>query len=443
MTQTILSRVEDDVTIELQEWQTRTPEPGNALFGQYLDVDPMVRKTVQYLNSSRILSINELRDGLAISSSSFVGKVALGKLHISVTPKIQGFRLLNLLRYGLQLRDLKIFPQSDYSSEQSSFQDLLIHQLYIEAIELLSRGLSRQYLRVEEEMSSPRGKLNLQRLARYGGVERSELPCTYHPRLEDCLLNQVLLEGLYLGSAITEDLSLRSRLRFLASSLQDRVSRIRLDYDSITRVHRELNRLTTAYRPAITLIELLVEARGVSFDNSRADASLPGFFFDMNRFFQRLLSRFLGENLRGYVVRDEYRLKGMMGYLPDHNPLRRRAPEPRPDYVITNGADIISILDAKYRDLWDKPLPTDMLYQLAIYALSQEKGRSAIILYPCVTEEAREARIELRDPLYGGSRGYVVLRPVNLIKLEELITDHAPANRKEREKFARSLAIPQ
>jgi 5-methylcytosine-specific restriction enzyme subunit McrC len=274
-----------------------------------------------------------------------------------------------------------------------------------------------------------------------GGTATATLPCLHHPRIEDTLLNRVLMAGLRLSATMASVIDLRRESRRLASLMDEQVTSTRLDGIMLDRAARQMNRLTAAYSPALSIIRLLVEAQGVVFEGQTNTTTLPGFLFDMNAFFQALVSRFLRDNLPGYSVRDEHGLKGMIRYNPKFNPQRRRSPTPRPDYVVTQQGAIRSILDAKYRDLWEKQLPREMLYQLVVYAISHRQRPQSSILYPTTDGKAKEARIDVTDPVFGKFLGQVCMRPVHLPTIVELVATQTSQGRRNREAYAKYLAF--
>ncbi|OJH39710.1 McrC family protein [Cystobacter ferrugineus] len=429
------------ISAELSEWRSWPPEGASRGAPLHLDDDPEVRRLAEYLDRGRMLRVRDLRTGLRLEATSYVGTLRLGSLAVIIRPKLGGTRLLSLLRYAYGLRDLELFPGLEQETSRLAFQDLLIHQLEAETQELVHRGLHREYVRREEELTSPRGRIDLGWWMRHAGSGRATLRCSYHPRREDHPLNQVLRAGLLLAQGLTDDVGLRTRLHRL-EALMPGVQRVALHPALLERHIRETDRMTAAYRPALSLIQVLLDARGTIQEQSSRAVELPGFLFDMNRFFQELLSRFLKENLRDHTVRDEFRLVGMMAYAATHNPRRRQAPAPRPDFAILRGQRVLALLDAKYRDLWETQLPRHMLYQLAIYALSQGSTGSAAILYPTLAPEARDQVVEINDVLQGNRKATVVLRPVHLHPLADLVNPREGVDtEREREAFARRLAL--
>ena len=408
------------VTVRIGEWQSLAPEVGSPTRGIFLPQDPATSRLVETLGKDGALALQELRSGLSIQSFSFVGSLTIANVRVVVVPKLRGMQLMRLLRYAYGLRELKLFDPSTSALETDSFQDLLIHQLLAETDEIISRGLHRRYVPVSARLMTPRGRLDLATLARAGFVS-SALPCNFHPRDEDCLLNRVLLFGLRHAARLATDSELKNRARRTARILEQDVSDVRVDWATLTRLRREMNRLTTAYEPALAILEILLGSSGTSLNPSSRDTEVPGFLFDMNRFFQTLLGRFMTQYLPDHHVKEQTSIHGLFEYSAEQNPRRRRSPTPRPDYVIRTPTGTMLLLDAKYRDLWEHELPREMLYQLALYALSQKTVGRSTILYPTMAPKAADAVINVSEPSSGGRRAEVVLRPVDLDRLSELL----------------------
>ncbi|WAG56645.1 hypothetical protein LL033_05210 [Clostridium estertheticum] len=83
---------------------------------------------------------------------------------------------------------------------------------------------------------------------------------------------------------------------------------------------------------------------------------------------------------------------------------------------------VVKLLDAKYRDLWERSLPAKMLYQLAIYAVSGIGDKTATILYPTLSDIPTTAKININDPVSCGNIASVILQPVNLEKVAEFVS---------------------
>ena len=144
----------------------------------------------------------------------------------------------------------------------------------------------------------------------------------------------------------------------------------------------------------------------------------------MNRFFQALLSRFLHENLPDYTIRDEFRLKGMIQFVPGYNPRSRRPPTPRPDFVVLGGTPAGG--DPRRQvpgPLGDATASGDAVPTSDLCGRPRTSGGD----YPLPDDRrvAKEARIGVREPVYGRQMAQVGLRPVQLGVLEDLVLSGA------------------
>lgn len=407
--------------VKLNEWEVCLPEPGSPTHGLRLHSD---HDLAAKLNNTRKIEILELINGVEIRATSWVGWLNLDELTIAIQPKIAATQFLHLLRYAYNLRSFTLFDQLQYGNESRAFQDLIVHQLVSEVRELIERGLHRDYTRKGADLSCPKGRIDFQNYAVSVARKRATIPCVHHPRTYSIPLNRLIKTGLHLAAQATTDVGLRSELHRLNTVIEIDETAFNFSSDEFNNLLRSIDRRTRAYVPSLQLIRLLHDGFGFSWSDNNYAERTPGFLFDMNRFFQSLLYRFLNEYLRGFSIIGEQNLTSMFAYAANENPRSKSAPNPRPDFMIFKGDKVVRILDAKYRDLWVKDLPVGMLYQLTIYALNNNASdHESVILYPTLVSGSKEQVIVVNDPLKRVVRARVVLRPVDMAALEELISN--------------------
>jgi 5-methylcytosine-specific restriction enzyme subunit McrC len=319
-------------------------------------------------------------------------------------------------------RDISTIDETLTPTAHFGFHDLLIAMLVEEVDELLHGGLARRYSARSERMASPRGRILFNEIIRGGGITEARLPCRHFERSVDWHLNRVLRAGLGAAALMTQDRELRRRIHRLSDLFGEVAQLDRLAVEDIDRAERGLTRLTAANAAALTIIRLLKDMQGVILESAEGIIQTPGFLFDMNRFFQALLLRFLKENTAVFRIEGERAIANVFNYSADANPRRRGAPKPRPDYALFQKNEVYCFADAKYRDVWEKGLPAEWLYQLSIYALASP-AQVSILLYATTATQARDERIEIRQPVVWSNKGpaLVILRPVLLPKLAELV----------------------
>lgn len=429
------------ITIHLSEWDKFSPKDFQYLTGR-TDLADEDRDVCTKLSEKGYVKIQEFKSGVDIRTTSYVGCVSFSGIELRIEPKIRQLPLLSLFRYGYRLNTACIYGQQQLNVSDLGIQDILILQLVTEVEFLLKRGLLRRYVERRKCVSYPRGRIDIGAISRKGGITGEQLPCVVHPRSIDIDHNRMLVAGLTFAARITKNEQLRFRCKRFSHMIADGVSQCKLTTYALDQVETLGNRLTSHYRPSLRLIRMLKDSQGSSLDGYKSDLRVPGFLFDMNRLFQSVLTRFLAENLETEEVIPEHSIKGMLQFAPGFNPTSRKPPTPRPDLLLRRDGQIVSVLDVKYRDLWQNTLPRDMLYQLAIYALAHNTLSKATILYPSLETGSQEARIQICDPMTRIMLGSVQLRPVLVSRLIELIElKNSSSAQRERRQFAEIMAF--
>ena len=345
------------------------------------------RELLDALRQRTSLQVEELRQGLLIEVGPHIGSLTLSGLRLIILPKLRLDTLMAMVAYAFTLSDLVLTDRPvDFDTAVHGLVDLLGFTL-LRAVERIARGgLLSRYQERWEELSSPRGRIDMHHAARR--PRQPVLRCHLHELTTDHLLNQVIAAGLRLAAAVVQSGSLRTALLQAAERLFVDQQRLPLTAAVLAAAHRALDRRSRYYRTALTLVALLFQGGHSGVPTPSSELPLAGFLLDMNRLFERFLTRYLREHAPpGIEVISQETRSDIFAYL--ENPAGWKQPTIRPDLVFRRQGRTVAIGDAKYRDHREQPPDTTELYQLVTYGLAyvMPEPRQVFLFYPLKSGE--------------------------------------------------------
>lgn len=392
-------------TIRIREWSTLSPDAtGDGALLRGLRLTAADQELLAELEGRSSLRFTELRSGLALSVGPHIGTVSLSGLRIVIMPKIRIDNLMRLVAYAFDLSDLTVTQtRTAYDTADEGLIDLLGVSL-LRAVERIARGgLLPDYQSRNEDLATPRGRLDMRHIATH--PRRATLRCTYDDLTVDHRINQVVAAGLRLASLVMQSPDLRLDLARGADRIFGDLTRIDLDAETLRSVVDGLDRRSSHYRTALTLIALIHQGARLGEHQSAGQMPLSSFTLNMNMVFERFLGRYFRETAPADVRISAQDVRSdVFSYLENSGGWNQ--PTIRPDFVFRRRRKVVAVADAKYKNRHEHPPASTELYQLTTYGLAyaMPEPREVLLLHPLTSGEMDRTTTLLFAPSAAGQQ---------------------------------------
>jgi 5-methylcytosine-specific restriction enzyme subunit McrC len=368
--------------VELGEWSTSEVIPASLS-----DDDRLV--VAELAAGESRLEVLELRSGVQIRTSSWIGVVRFSEFEVRVVPKYVGGDLgvLRMLDYASGWNALgAVNAVRRLHAQGASLVDLLGRLLADRARVIIRRGLLEDYVARSETLPALRGRLRMldQVTRRFGVVDRLE--CEFDELETDILENRVVAAGLGAARRVCREPSIVDDLAAAHDVVRDACSPgavTSMDRASIT-----YHRRNDHYRDAHALSWLFIDRLAV--DDLYASGTIGSFAFllDMNQLFEDFVTRLLRDALEPAGMRVEAQARSRA--IIENAVTRRPYAAVVPDLLLTRRAPTGSTrvpVDAKYKLYDDRKLSSADIYQAFFYAYAfsrrpTDEPPSAILVFP-------------------------------------------------------------
>lgn len=322
-----------------------------------------------YLKQRNILKITELKQGIQISSTSYIGIAQFSEFSVMVMPKLlmNPNNLPKLIEYAYELDDV-IIPQSEIKFE--STKNLLVEIIFASFIkkcqQLLRQGLVKSYVTHQDNIPYLRGKLLLQQQLLNAMHKKLQFACEYDELEYNNLENQIVLFTLEKSYLITNNVSIKKEIRKLIHQFSGFVDKVPIQLSDFNKI--SYTRLNQHYEKTHQLCSLILTSTGIGDFYKQKTPFVNSFFIDMNKVFESFVSRLFRE----YYPLPSKAQKGKKAWETDDG----KTSQIRTDILIYRDNQVESIIDTKYK----KDISEADRFQIGFYIHEYGKREGFAIL---------------------------------------------------------------
>lgn len=353
-----MSNVEDNI-IEISEYELKEI----SSFFQFTEEE---EKIIDNEFKDKIKLLYKSGNRCFIESQQFVGYIILPNHIINIKPKVTGISFINMVKYALNLPELKI-PEIRLK-EINNYYHILVLFLLEELEILFQKGLNSGYVQHDDNINTVRGKVLFKEHINSNSFRQDRIYCSFSELSIDTLENKIIKYTIYsLCHCHFNDRDIESKLLSCYKKL-DGITLNSISHDIFQSIQYTPH--NNHYRNIITLCELILKDSSVD-DELIGEKTVKSFLIDMNKLFEKFVTNLLRERLVDYNIESQ---------MTSYADTAEKAFKLIPDIIIKNTTGrLLLVLDTKYKKLDKSPESGDR-DQVTAYSLFM-KVRDIGLLY--------------------------------------------------------------
>ena len=302
-----------------------------------------------------------------IESQQFIGYIILPNHIINIRPKVSGISFINMIKYAMNLPELKI-PEIKLK-EINNYYHILVLFLLEELEILFQKGLNSGYVQYDDNITTVKGKILFKEHLNSNYNRQDRIYCSFSELSLDTIENRIIKYTLYsLCHCYFNDDIIESELLSYYN---------RFDYVNLTSISLDVFQsiqytpLNNYYQNIMTLCELILTDSSID-EEMIGERTVKSFLINMNKLFEKFVTNLLKERLSNYKIESQ---------IPSFADIEEKAYKIIPDIIIKNRKEkFLLILDTKYKKFDTLPEPGDR-DQVASYSLFMNVKKYWIIVF--------------------------------------------------------------